>query len=55
MKRVTQKVDLKERVKEKVYERNIHLGAFVSYAYFNPNLAPNCRSYQSEYNDVIAC
>jgi hypothetical protein len=43
----------KEREKEKVLKRNIHLGAFVSYAYFNPNLAPNCHSYGSEYNDVI--
>jgi hypothetical protein len=53
MARVTQNVDLKEREKEKVHERNIHLGEFVSYAYYNPSLAPNCRSYGSEYNDVI--
>ena len=34
MVRVTQNWDLKEREKKKVHERNIHLGAFVSYAYF---------------------
>ena len=32
MPRVTQNGDLKEREKEKVHERNIHLGEFVSYA-----------------------
>ena len=32
MARVTQNGDLKEREKEKVHERNIHLGEFVSYA-----------------------
>ena len=53
MARVTQNGDLKEREKEKVHERNIHLGEFVSYAYSNPSLAPNCHSYGSEYNDVI--
>ena len=55
MTRVTQNGDLKAREKEKVHERNIHLGAFISYAYFNPSLAPNCRSYGSEYNYVITC
>lgn len=55
MARVTQNLDLKEREKEKVHEKNIHLGAFVSYAYFNPSLAPNWSSYGSEYNDVITC
>ena len=50
---VTQHGDFKEREKEKVHERNIHLGEFVSYAYSNPSLAPNCHSYGSEYNDVI--
>ena len=49
MARVTQNGDLKE----KVHERNIHLGEFVSYAYSNPSLAPNCCSYGSEYNEVI--
>ena len=53
MVRVTQNGDLKAREKEKVHECT--LGAFVSYAYFNPNLAPNCRSYGSEYNYVITC
>ena len=36
MARVTHNGDLKEREKEKVHERNINLGEFVSYAYFNP-------------------
>jgi hypothetical protein len=40
MTRVAQNGYLKEREKVKVDERNIHLGALVSYAYFNPNLAP---------------
>ena len=53
MAHVTQNGDLKEREKEKVHERNIHLGEFVSYVYSNPSLAPNCRSYGSEHNDVI--
>ena len=39
MAHVTQNGDLKEREKEKVHERNIHLGEFVSYVYSNPSLA----------------
>jgi hypothetical protein len=53
MTRVSQNGHFKSREKEKVHKRNIHLGAFVSHAYFKPNLSPNCRSYGLEYNVVI--
>ena len=54
MTRVTQNGDLKIE-RKRVHERKAHLGTFVNYDYFNPNLAPNGRSYGSEYNDVITC
>ena len=53
MARVSQIGDLKEREKEKVHEINKYLGEFISYAYSNPSLAPNCRSYGSDYKNVI--